>query len=105
MGWTDMWAVTPLHTYNYYKGGSWTSYWDYNVGNSVKNGNLSRICSTARDAGVVIFSIAYSASTNGQTALKDCAGSEAFYKEASTNSISDVFAEIGGVIEKLKLVQ
>jgi hypothetical protein len=105
LGWTQMWGKMPLHTYNYYKGGSWSNYWDSNIGNTVKNENLSRICSTAREAGVVIFSIAYSASTNGKKALKDCAGSEAFYKEASTSSISDVFAEIGGVIEKLKLVQ
>ena len=105
LGWTDMWGRTPLHTYNYYKGGSWYNYWDYNIGNSVKNSNLSRICGKAREAGVVIFSIAYSATSNGKTALKDCAGNEAFYKEASTSSISDVFAEIGGVIEKLKLVQ
>jgi hypothetical protein len=100
-----MWGVTPLHTYNYYKGGSWYNYWNYNIGNSTKNGNLSRICGKAREAGVVIFSIAYSATPDGKTALKDCAGNDAFYKEASTSSISDVFAEIGGVIEKLKLVQ
>jgi hypothetical protein len=105
LGWTEMWGKVPLHTYNYYKGGSWTNYWTYDNGNTVKNQNLSRICGTAREAGIVIFSIAYSASDDGKDALKDCAGNEAFYKEASTSSISAVFAEIGGVIEKLKLVQ
>jgi hypothetical protein len=105
LGWTEMWGKMPLHTYNYYKGGSWTNYWNSNVNNTVKNANLKKICKTSRDAGIVIFSIAYSATTNGKAALRDCAGNDAFYKEATTSSISDVFAEIGGVIEKLKLVQ
>jgi Flp pilus assembly protein TadG len=103
--WTELWADMPLYSYLKEMGGSWTSYWDYNLGNSQKNTRLSDICQESRDAGVVIFSIAYSATTNGKTALKNCAGNESFYHEASTSNISEVFAEIGGVIEKLKLVQ
>lgn len=105
LGWTEMWGKMPLHTYKYYKGGSWYKYWDYDLGNTPKNDNLDKICAATRDAGVIIFSIAYSATPNGKAALKRCAGSDAFYKEASTNSIASVFGEIGGVIEKLKLVQ
>lgn len=70
LGWTEMWGVTPLHTYNYYKGGSWYNYWNYNIGNSTKNGNLSRICGKAREAGVVIFSIAYSATPDGENGFE-----------------------------------
>jgi hypothetical protein len=105
LGWTEMWGKMPLHTYNNYKGGSWSSYWSSNYNNDLKNENLQKICQASRDAGIVIFSIAYSATFDGKDALRKCAGNDAFYKEASTNSISDVFAEIGGVIEKLKLVQ
>jgi hypothetical protein len=106
LGWTNMWGRTPVKTYLKKKGERrWSKYMDSSVTNLVKNANLSRICGTARDAGIVIFSIAYDATDDGKDALRDCAGSSAFYKEASELSIEDVFAEVGGVIEKLKLVQ
>lgn len=103
--WTELWADMPLYSYLREKGGSWTNYWSYSLDNGAKNTRLSNICTEARDAGIVIFSIAYSATYDGKQALKDCAGNESFYHEASTANISEIFAEIGGVIEKLKLVQ
>jgi|GEM_PF-2164243 len=104
LSWDDMWAKVPVYTYAQHKGGGWWSYQTYNIGNWEKNNRLSSICNAAKAKGVKIFGIAYSATGNGKAALENCA-TDSFYYDASETSISDTFDEIGGVIEKLKLVQ
>lgn len=66
---------------------------------------LQSVCSTARTNNVVVYTIAFEASTNGQTQLKNCASTTSRYYTASTTTISQVFASIAGNISKLKLTQ
>lgn len=69
------------------------------------NTQLQTVCSTARDNNVVVYTIAFEATTNGQTALRNCATTTSRYYVASTTTISQVFASIAGNISKLKLTQ
>jgi len=66
---------------------------------------LQSVCSTARNMNVVVYTIAFEASTNGQTQLRNCATTTSRYYVASTTTISQVFASIAGNISKLKLTQ
>ncbi|GLQ33913.1 hypothetical protein GCM10007939_01960 [Amylibacter marinus] len=105
MSWTEMWGRVSVKGYTRRKGGKWWHFWDYHLNNSEKNDRLSDICAAAKDNQIIVFSIAYSASEDGQDALEDCATSSAYYHEGDPETIGGIFAEIGGVIEKLKLVQ
>lgn len=66
---------------------------------------LQTVCNTARNSNVVVYSIAFEASSNGQTQLRNCATTVSRYYVASTTTISQVFASIAGNISKLKLTQ
>tara|TARA_R110002124_G_scaffold82506_9_gene216528 strand:+ start:253 stop:1908 length:1656 start_codon:yes stop_codon:yes gene_type:complete len=105
LSWNQMWGVVPVVPYYNTKGGRWTTYWDRSLGTVEKNDRLSNICSTFRaQTNAKIYTIAYSATTNGINALFDCAGSsDKFAKIANTTNISDTFAEIGQDIQKLRL--
>lgn len=69
------------------------------------NTQLQAVCDTARNNNVVVYTIAFEATTNGQTALRNCATTTSRYYVASTTTISQVFASIAGNISKLKLTQ
>ncbi len=112
--WAEYWERVGVYThYKRVGGGGWSTYWDASLGNTAKNTRLSNICSKVRDPDgdgedeVTIFTIAFSAPSNGRAAMKDCATSphSPHYFAADNDTIVDVFRQIGGVIEKLKLVQ
>ena len=114
MSWIDYWQHVPLYTHIKRVGGnSWSTYWDSSLGNSSKNTRLSNICAETRDPDddgqdeVIIFTIAYSAPSGGKTAMQNCASEpvDFHYFSADQSTIEETFAQIGGVIEKLKLVQ
>jgi hypothetical protein len=69
------------------------------------NTQLQTVCNTARTSNVVVYTIAFEATTNGQTQLRNCATTTSRYYIASTTTISQVFASIAGNISKLKLTQ
>ncbi len=69
------------------------------------NTQLQTVCNTARTSNVVVYTIAFEATTNGQTQLRNCATTTSRYYVASTTTISQVFASIAGNISKLKLTQ
>jgi Mg-chelatase subunit ChlD len=110
LNWIEMWAAVPVVPYAHYKTGSYrnyTTYWDYSLGNTAKNTRLSDVCAAARqEVGgrpkVTIYSIAYSATSDGESALRDCSGADNFHT-ATTSTIADAFSQIGGDIQKLRL--
>ncbi len=104
MTWKTLWAKVPLETLLLETGGTLGDYWD-TVEPETKNTRFSNICTAAKNNGIVIFSIAYGASQNGQQSLMDCATNEAFYHTAEPGDIEDIFAEIGAAVEKLKITK
>ncbi len=66
---------------------------------------LSTICQQARNAGIVIYTIAFEAPARGQTAMQDCASSPAHYFDVDGLEISDAFDAIARDITQLRLIQ
>lgn len=88
--------------------GQSTSTWQDNFTDyvsSTKNSRLQQVCTAAKDAGIVIYSIAFEAPTNGQTQLKACATSDAHYFDATGVEIATVFSAIASQISYLRLTQ
>ncbi len=69
------------------------------------NDRLSRICSAAKDAGIVVFAIAFEAPEDGQEALQDCASSASHYFDVEGVEITETFHAIARQINSLRLVQ
>ncbi|WP_439141960.1 pilus assembly protein TadG-related protein [Pseudooctadecabacter sp.] len=83
---------------------------EYAVNSNLVDGNaandrLAAICGAARDEGIIIYTVAFEAPENGQTALRNCASSESHYFDVAGTDIADAFAAIASDIRALKLVQ
>jgi Flp pilus assembly protein TadG len=79
---------------------------DYSVvDGNLANTRLSSICEAARNAGVIIYTVAFEAPSGGQAALRDCATSPYYYFEANGDELSEAFSEIATDIRSLKLTQ
>lgn len=75
------------------------------VNGSQADDRLSDICEEARDAGVVIYTVAFEAPSGGQDALLDCASSPSHYFDVAGTDISDAFSAIASDIRQLKLTR
>ncbi|WP_377512344.1 TadE/TadG family type IV pilus assembly protein [Octadecabacter sp. R77987] len=81
-----------------------------NADYSVVNGNeaddrLSDICAEARNANIIVYTVAFEAPYGGQVALQDCASSPSHYFTASGTDLAEKFATIASDIRSLKLTQ
>lgn len=75
------------------------------VDGEAANNRLAAICAAARDKGIIIYTVAFEAPENGQTALRNCASSESHYFDVAGTDITQAFAAIASDIRALKLVQ
>ena len=75
------------------------------VSGSEANNRLSRICSAAKNAGIVVFAIAFEAPSNGQAALSECASSASHYFDVEGVEITETFHAIARQINSLRLIQ
>lgn len=66
---------------------------------------LQDVCNTARQRSVVVYTIAFSAPTNGQTQLRNCATTVSRYYSATATTIGEAFGSIASNISKLRLTQ
>jgi hypothetical protein len=79
---------------------------NYSVVNSTQaDARLSSICQAARDAGIVVYTVAFEAPSGGQAALQDCASSPSRYFDVDGTDISAAFSAIATDIRSLKLTQ
>lgn len=90
---------------------SYNSYYDVYygytaiVGSTSADARLADICRTAKEAGIVIFSVAFEAPAAGQAALADCASSAAHYFDVEGVEIAETFHSIARQINSLRLIQ
>jgi len=75
------------------------------VTGSTANTRLSNLCQVARNAGIIIYTVAFEAPANGQTALRGCASSASHYFNVAGTDISEAFSAIASDIRALKLTQ
>jgi len=110
--WQQVWAK---HTVKYFDnryareifGSSNGMYWDaiHRTSYATKDSQLDAVCDAAKAQGIVVFSIGFEAPTAGQTVMRNCATSDAFYYDAQGLSIADAFAGIASAINVLRLTQ
>lgn len=67
--------------------------------------NMSTICTAAKNAGIIIYSIGFQTTTHGAETLSDCATAPSYYFDAEGTEISSVFSKIANSIEHLRLTQ
>ncbi len=82
---------------------------DYGVTGTVYSSDaddrLEDLCQAARDEQIVIYTVAFEAPTNGQTALRNCASSTSHYFDVDGKDITEAFSAIASDIRALKLTQ
>jgi Flp pilus assembly protein TadG len=72
---------------------------------SVKNTRLQKICTAAKNAGIVVYGIGFEAPTDGRTQVRTCATSTGHYFDANGLDISKAFRAIANNISQLRLTQ
>ncbi|SDW41833.1 TadE/TadG family type IV pilus assembly protein [Roseicitreum antarcticum] len=72
---------------------------------NTKNAHLSTMCDTLRDAGVIVYTIAFEAPQGGQAAMRDCAFSANHYFDVSGTDLQVAFRAIAGDIQQLRLIE
>lgn len=72
---------------------------------SLANVQTQDVCDAAHGNGIVIFTIAFEASTDGEQMMRNCASSASHYFEVAGSELTDVFEAIAATINKLKLTQ
>ena len=75
------------------------------VNGSTKDTRTKAICDAAKAQGIVVYSIAFEASSGGKAVLKDCASSDSHYFDVDGLDIVDAFSSIASSIRKLRLTQ
>ncbi len=105
-------VAQKMYVQPYYDGFvSYNAYYDiYYAYEAIVSGGraddrLSDICTAAKDAGIVVFSIAFEAPEGGQAALSDCASSASHYFDVAGVEITETFHSIARQINSLRLVQ
>ena len=73
--------------------------------NNVADSNLSNICRSARDEGILVYTIAFQAGAGGERAMRDCAFEPAFYIDVDDDNLQGAFEAIASSIQSLKLTQ
>ncbi|MEM6635620.1 MAG: Tad domain-containing protein [Pseudomonadota bacterium] len=121
--WPEVWANMSMRymAYNTYYRLDYDAevYYDYrletfdSIGSSTKNTRTSAICKSARDAGIIVYSIGFETDEAGDATLLDCASDDAYFFEAASDCenmapgeqcIAEVFRTIAGQINQLKLL-
>jgi hypothetical protein len=68
--------------------------------------SLSNTCQAMRDAGYIVFTIAFQAPASGQTVLSNCAASPAnFFNSPTSADLRRAFRQIGGRLSALRLAE
>ncbi|MGB3406959.1 MAG: TadE/TadG family type IV pilus assembly protein, partial [Jannaschia sp.] len=80
--------------------------WTTTHGQTEADANLAAICTAARNAGIIIYTIAFQAPQDGQNAMRNCAGlsNAGNFLNVSTTDIESAFDDILASINRLKLV-
>lgn len=92
--------------YYYSRDNGWAniSNWYYTkYTNPIGNTYMQQLCTLAKKKGVIIYTVAVEATTDGKTEMANCASSNAHYFNASGDQLEDIFESIAKQITELRL--
>lgn len=98
---TTLWTKKPTAWYNQW---SFLNQASSSFNTSAKNAYLDDICSAAKAAGIVVFTIGFEVSSSQHSIMRNCATLPAYYFNVNGLDIADAFAAIAREISKLRLV-
>ncbi|WP_417277925.1 pilus assembly protein TadG-related protein [Celeribacter sp.] len=114
MTWSEVWSKMTVYNHAYARylaANNSNVYYDWrdatrkSYGTNTKDNRLLDICSTAKEAGIIIFAIGFEAPTAGQNVMRSCASSDAHYYDVEGMEIAEAFSAIATKITELRLVQ
>ncbi len=115
LSWAELWSTTQMAWHaEYLRNAQYPSYNQFRqwarepveiVDVGTKNARMSEMCRLAREAGIIVFSIAMDVSERNATRMKDCASSQNHYFNITGQQIDYAFAAIANTINQLRLVQ
>lgn len=103
--WKEVWENISTGTYAGTIGKRWYDIEKTFATRSEADSQMLASCDAAKNNGIVVYTIAFSAPSHAQTLLQNCATSLNNYYPASTADIASVFASIAVSVQKLKLTQ
>ena len=71
--------------------------------NAQQDTQMQNICAAARDANIVVFTIAMGAPSHGEQEMRECASSDAHYFETEGGALVEIFDTIARQITDLRL--
>lgn len=78
----------------------------YEMGQGSSTNQARKLCKKMRDEGIVVYSVAFKAPKAGQKILKECAGNDANYFEASNGTeLREAYREIASRLSNLRLTE
>ncbi len=113
--WQDVWAnftvakqAEDLRYEQFYDYATYDQ-WYYDVWSSVdateKDSRLDAICTAAKDAGIIVFTMGFEITSSNAAKMESCASSANHYFDVDNSSIDLAFAAIANAINQLRLVQ
>jgi|FLOH01.1.fsa_nt_gi Flp pilus assembly protein TadG len=79
--------------------------YELTAGGNLSDERLSNMCSAAKNAEIMVFTIGFEAPIHGQSVMRSCATSPAYFYDVDGLEIADAFNSIVVTIQKIKLVQ
>ena len=75
------------------------------VGAGTKNDRLSRICTEAKDQGIIVYTIGFEVTPESAVIMQNCASSPSHYFDVEGTEISAAFVNIARQINELSLIK
>ena len=85
-----------------YSDDRWWEFVDYDY-TSIKNNRLNSICTAAKDAGILIFTIGFETSEASNQVLENCASSPSHHYDVAGLDLTEAFNSIAREIHELRL--
>jgi len=103
--WSEVWEFMSTDAFATTIDKDWDDIERRFASSSQADTQMTSSCTVAKNRGVVVYSIAFSAPSNAQTLLQGCASSLNNYYDVDTTDIASAFSAIAVSIQKLKLTQ
>jgi len=105
LSWPEVWEILSTRGYANTVGRNWYNYENKYSSASNADAEMLSSCNAAKNNGVVVYTIAFSAPSDAQTLLQNCATSINNYYDVDSADIATAFASIAVSVQKLKLTQ
>jgi len=105
LSWPQVWEILSTRGYSKTIGKNWYDYENKYSSASNADAEMLNSCNAAKNNGVVVYTIAFSAPSDAQTLLQNCATSINNYYDVDSADIATAFASIAVSVQKLKLTQ